>query len=179
MKAHFNGRQQSRLAGQRGFSMLEILITLFLLTMWMLASAGVQSASLQFNKAAVFRTQAVYFATDLAERMQANKTGATAGNYAYAGAALSAPTKNCMTDTDPCSPAALAELDLWELSTRVTAALPGGTVIVTPVTLGNPATYQIVVSWVDRRADRTYSATGDTESFSYTAAKTVFDSSTL
>jgi type IV pilus assembly protein PilV len=85
MNAHFNGRQRSRLARQRGFSMLEILITLFLLTLWLLASAGVQSASLQFNKAAQFRTQAVYFATDIAERMQANKTGATAGNYAYDG----------------------------------------------------------------------------------------------
>ena len=35
------------------------------------------------------------------------------------------------------------------------------------------------VSWVDRRTDRTYSTTGSTESFSYTATKTVFDSSTL
>jgi prepilin-type N-terminal cleavage/methylation domain-containing protein len=72
MNVHCNGRPESRFAGQRGFSLLEILITLFLLTMWLLASAGVQSASLQFNKAAQFRTQAVYFATDLAERMQAN-----------------------------------------------------------------------------------------------------------
>jgi hypothetical protein len=47
----------------------------FLLTMWLLSSAGVQSRSLQFNKAAQFRTQAVYFATDLAERMQANRPG--------------------------------------------------------------------------------------------------------
>ena len=54
MNAHFNGRQGSRLTRQRGFSLLEILITLFLLTLWLLASAGVQSASLQFNKAAQF-----------------------------------------------------------------------------------------------------------------------------
>ena len=78
-------RNDARLAGQRGFTMLEILITLFLLTMWLLASAGVQSSSLQFNKAAQFRTQAVYLATELAERMQANKTAAIAGSYVYSG----------------------------------------------------------------------------------------------
>ena len=66
-------RRTSRFAAQRGFTMFEILITLFLLAMWLLGSAGVQSASLQYNKAAQFRTQAVYFATDLAERMQTNK----------------------------------------------------------------------------------------------------------
>jgi len=176
MNAHFNGRQGSRLTRQRGFSLLEILITLFLLTLWLLASAGVQSASLQFNKAAQFRTQAVYFATDIAERMQANKTGATAGNYAYDGAVVNPPT-DCTTVA--CAPDEVAALDLSEWSARVTATLPSATVSVTPDAIGNPVTYTIVVSWVDRRGDRAYSTAGSTESFSYTATKTVFDSSTL
>jgi hypothetical protein len=50
-------------------------------------------------------------------------------------------------------------------------------VTVTAVTVGNPATYTILISWVDRRNDRTYSSSGSTETFSYTATKTVFDSS--
>jgi prepilin-type N-terminal cleavage/methylation domain-containing protein len=82
---HNHKRGMPRFANEHGFTMLEILITMFLLTLWLLASAGVQSASLQFNKAAQFRTQAVYFATDIAERMQANKTGATEGSYVYSG----------------------------------------------------------------------------------------------
>jgi type IV pilus assembly protein PilV len=176
MSMQRRAQRASRLTAQRGFTMLEILVTLFLLTMWLLASAGVQSASLQFNKAAQFRTQAVYFATDLAERMQANKTGATAGNYSYSGPASSTPT-DCTTAI--CSPAALAAFDLDEWSGRVTAALPSGTVSVTPDAVGNPVTYTIVITWVDRRTDRTYSTTGSTESFTYTATKTIFDSSTL
>jgi len=47
------------------------------------------------------------------------------------------------------------------------------------VTTGNPATYRIVISWEDRRNERSYQATGSTEAFSYTVDKTVFDSSTL
>jgi type IV pilus assembly protein PilV len=169
-------RRMPKSADERGFTMLEILITLFLLTLWLLASAGVQSASLQFNKAAQFRTQAVYFATDLAERMQANKTGATAGSYAYSGSSTSTPP-DCTTST--CSPDQLAAFDLAEWSARVTAALPSGTVTVTPDAVGNPVTYTIFIQWVDRRNDRTYSSSGSTETFSYTATKTVFDSSTL
>jgi type IV pilus assembly protein PilV len=169
-------RRMLKSADERGFTMLEILITLFLLTLWLLASAGVQSASLQFNKAAQFRTQAVYFATDLAERMQANKAGATAGSYAYSG-----PSAGTVTDctTAACSPDELAAFDLDEWTTRVTAALPSGSVTVTPDAVGNPVTYTIFIQWVDRRNDRTYSDSGSTETFSYTATKTIFDSSTL
>ena len=169
-----NRRRTLKSAYERGFTMLEILITLFLLTLWLLASAGVQSASLQFNKAAQFRTQAVYFATDLAERMQTNKAGATAGSYAYTGSSSSTPP-DCTAST--CSPDQLAAWDLGEWGTRVTATLPSATVTVTPVTVGNPATYTIFISWVDRRNERTYSASGSTETFSYTATKTIFDSS--
>ena len=169
-------RGMPRFANEHGFTMLEILITMFLLTLWLLASAGVQSASLQFNKAAQFRTQAVYFATDIAERMQANKTGATGGNYAYSGSSTETAT-NCSSST--CSPAQLAVFDLSEWSARVSAALPSGAATVTAVTTGNPATYRIVISWEDRRNERSYQTTGNTEAFSYTVDKTVFDSSTL
>jgi type IV pilus assembly protein PilV len=155
---------------QRGFSMLEILVTLFLLTMWLLASAGVQSSALKFNKAAQFRTQAVYLATDLAERMQANKTATVAGGYVYSGAAITPP--NCLTAA--CTSAQLAQFDLAEWNGRVTAALPNATVAVTGA-VANPITYTIVISWSDRRTDRTYSTSGTSESFSYTATKTILN----
>jgi len=166
------GRRTSRICGQRGFSLLEILVTLFLLTMWLLASAGVQSSSLQFNKAAQFRTQAVYFATELSERMQANTSGAVEGDYTYASGSVTAPT-DCTTAA--CSSDDLAAFDLSEWLGRVQAALPNGSATVTPVAVANPITYTIVVTWSDRKTDRTYSGTATSESFSYTANKTVFD----
>jgi type IV pilus assembly protein PilV len=157
--------------------MLEILVTLLLLTLWLLASAGVQSSSLQFNKAAQFRTQAVYLATDLAERMEANAAGAVAGSYVLAETALTAED----TDTDDscvsalCSPTALAAFDAAEWKGRVAAALPSATVTVSTAAVANPITYTILIRWTDRRTDRKYSTTGSTESFSYTATKSVFN----
>ena len=163
--------------GQRGFTMFEILVTLFLLTMWLLASAGVQSSSLQFNKAAQFRTQAVYLATDLAERIQANRAGAIAGAYVVAETALTSADTNtadtCVSTL--CSPTALAAFDTAEWKGRVAAALPNASVTVSTAAVANPITYTILISWSDRRTDRTYSTTGNTESFSYTATKSVFD----
>ena len=159
---------------ERGFSMLEILMTLFLLTMWLLASAGVQTSSLQYTKAASFRTQAVYLATELGERMQTNKTAAVAGSYvySYSGGSTSSGT-DCTTAV--CTTAQLATFDLAEWSRRLSAALPNASVNVTQVTAGNPYTYQILIAWTDRRTERTYSSTGTTEAFSYTATVTVFN----
>ena len=158
---------------QRGFSMLEILVTLFLLTIWLLASAGVQSSSLQFNKAAQFRTQAVYLATELAERMQANKTATVAGGYVYSGAAITSP--DCLTAA--CTSAQLSQFDLAEWNGRVTGALPNATVAVTMAGATPIVTYTIVIGWSDRRTDRTYDSSliGTSESFSYTATKTILN----
>ena len=159
---------------QRGFSMLEILVTLFLLTMWLLASAGVQSSSLQFNKAAQFRTQAVYLATDLAERMQANAAGAIAGNYVVAETTLtSADTSTANTCvSELCSPTELADFDTAEWKGRVAAALPNASVSVSAA-VANPITYTILISWRERRTDG--ADTGTTETLSYTATKRIFD----
>jgi type IV pilus assembly protein PilV len=170
-----NRRFESKRAGtERGFSMLEILITLFLLTMWLLASAGVQTSSLQYTKAASFRTQAIYLATELAERMQANKTVAVGGSYAFSSSSPVSSSTDCTASL--CTSADLAAFDLSEWSTRVSAALPNATMTVTANNAGtNPMTYTIFVSWTDRRTDRTYSASGSSETFSYTSTVTVFD----
>jgi len=68
---------------------------------------------------------------------------------------------------------------LAEVSARVTAALPWGQVTAQPLAVGNPVTYTIVVSWVDRRNDRSVTSSGQTESFTYTTTKTIFDTSSL
>jgi len=153
--------------------MLEILVTLLLLTLWLLASAGVQSSSLQFNKAAQFRTQAVYLATDLAERMQANRAGAVEGAYAIPDIEADPAPTNCLDAF--CSKSDMALFDVAEWTGRVAAALPNASVTVSTAAVANPITYTILISWSDRRTDRKYSSTGTAESFSYTATKTVFD----
>ena len=168
--------------------MLEILVTLFLLTMWLLASAGVQSSSLQFNKAAQFRTQAVYLATDLAERMQANSAGAVAGSYVIGQTTVTAADAGtaCMAGACSANRAGHVRQDRMDgARRRGPSSEQHGLRLdhrrvrherrdhVPP----NPMiTYTIVISWSDRRTDGV--ATGSTETFSYTATKTIFDQPT-
>jgi Tfp pilus assembly protein PilV len=64
---------------------------------------GVQSSSLQYTKAAAFRTQAVYLATEIGERMQANKTAAVGGKLLPTAAGRHSRT-DCTAAL--CSPAA-------------------------------------------------------------------------
>jgi len=188
---NFHQRRLRAHLRQHGFSMLEILVTLFLLTLWLLASAGVQSSSLQFNKAAQFRTQAVYLATDLAERMQANRAGAIAGDYVVAETDL---TSAGTTTVDTCvaglcGPDTLATFDKADWKGRVAAVLPPNTTICVSTTaecgvnaaITSPPdpliTYTIVITWSDRRTDRTYDPNlkGTSETFSYRATKTIFN----
>jgi type IV pilus assembly protein PilV len=167
---------QSRAHGrQRGFTMLEILVTLFLVTMWLLGTASVQSSSLRLNSAAQFRTQAVFLATEIAERMQANRAAAIGGLYEYSGDGSQGQTVDCVGDGAGCAPETLATFDLDEWSGRVRDTLPSATMTIArvdPGTSPNLVTYEIVIRWDDRREDGATS--GATESFSYRSTRTIF-----
>jgi type IV pilus assembly protein PilV len=155
--------------------MLETLITLAIITIWLLGSANVQTFALRLNKAAQFRTQAVMLASEMAERIEANKAYALAGAYAYSGGAATS-TKDCTTAT--CLATELRAFDLAEWTTRLAATLPNGTATITPDT-NNPMTYTILINWHDRRTEQTYGSTGAgsiaiDEASSYTATRTIF-----
>ena len=156
--------------------MLETLITLAIITIWLLGSANVQTFALRLNKAAQFRTQAVLLASEMAERIEANKDYALTGGYAYSGGAATS-TKDCTTAT--CLATELRAFDLAEWTTRLAATLPSGSATITPDT-NNPITYTIVVNWTDRRTEQTYGSTGagstaGVEASSYTATRTLFN----
>ena len=162
---------------QRGFSMLEVLVSLMLIAIAMLGQAGMQANALKFSKGASFRMQAVMLGIELGERMEANKTGATAGSYVIATATSTVSTAGTDCGTASCDATALAAYDLAQWTTRVSAILPSGTWQVTQSVAGNPSTYAIVLTWQDRRSDAgrtTYSTTGTSETLSLTTTKVVY-----
>jgi type IV pilus assembly protein PilV len=60
------------LSSETGFTLLEILIALLVLSIGLLGIASLQTRGQQFNTAAYLYTQATYLATDLMERMRSN-----------------------------------------------------------------------------------------------------------
>ena len=176
---------------QRGFSMIEVLVTLLVISLALLGTAGLQAYSMRLNQGGQLRSLAVFLAADLAERMEANKAGAVAGAYAVAsttGATFLAGAGDvstaCVTGT--CNAAALAAFDLSQWQNAVATSLTQSSWSVVQTTTGNPSAYTITIGWVDRRTNTKTAAadansqfgsnaTGTGEKFSYTATRTVFN----
>ncbi len=116
----------------RGFTLVEVLIALTLLSIGMLGNARMQLFSTQATHAAYLRGQAVLMVESFIDRMQANSTGVLAGNYNSADVAnYTAPQNNNCTETAllpavSCTPAQLAGQDSWEWQQTLTNLLPGG-----------------------------------------------------
>lgn len=100
----------------RGFTLLEVLITLLVFSFGLLIVAGLQAVSKKANYDALQRTTASLLAHDVIERMRANDgeleeyvldAGETLGAGEYA-----APANDCQT-TD-CNAVQLAWRDLYE-----------------------------------------------------------------
>ena len=110
------------LRAQAGFTLIEVMIAVLILSIGLLGLAGLQAAALQTNQSAFTRSQATAFAYDLADRMRANMPGVIAGNYNPANAEL---TNSCTT-TGGCSSQELAEHDLAEWNALIASYLPMG-----------------------------------------------------
>jgi type IV pilus assembly protein PilV len=73
--------RRQRLHKQRGFSLIEVLVTVLILAIGLLGLAGLQSTSLRSNHSSLLRSQATVLAYDIADRLRANRTEALNGNY--------------------------------------------------------------------------------------------------
>lgn len=99
---------------QSGVGLIEVLVTLLILSTSLLALGAMQNRSLQFNQSAYMRSQANIFAYDILDRMRVNLNNLNAYNAALAGPASSPVT----------SPLAAADIDNWRNNIR--RVLPEG-----------------------------------------------------
>ncbi|OUS06711.1 type IV pilus modification protein PilV [Gammaproteobacteria bacterium 42_54_T18] len=66
---------------QRGFSLIEVLITLLIVAIGLMGTATMQLTGLNSNQSAYLRSQASILVYDMADRMRANAASAIAGDY--------------------------------------------------------------------------------------------------
>lgn len=76
---------------QRGISMVEVLVTVVIISFGLLGVAGLLATGLRNNQSSEWRTQASILAYDMAERMRANRQAALDGLYATATSAGGVP----------------------------------------------------------------------------------------
>src|SRR5262245_1766458 len=135
---------------QSGFTMVEVLVALVVLTIGLLGIAALYLNSLQAGRTAIYRTQAVNLAADLADRIRMNRTAQDAYGILFADDPPD-PVPACET-TGGCTDAELAANDLANWRQELSNVLPdgGGQVAVTPPAgTGEPASYVITVQWTE------------------------------
>lgn len=128
-------------ARQRGFSLVEVLIALIIMSVGMLGIASLYVQSMQAGRTSLFRHNAVTLAGDVADRIRANRT---------AGAAYEAPNgadNNCIDGGTNCSAPQMAAQDILVWQQQAANSLPNGAVNVVFNNAVVPPTYTIAVTW--------------------------------
>ncbi len=139
-----------------GFTIVEVLVSLIILSIGLLGIAKLVLYSAHSNDSAYLRSQATQLAYEILDNMRANPTAVAALDYNTAlGAAASNPGFSCLNTT--CSAGNLALYDIYVWKSRLAAgpptngALPSGQGSVT-VTGTTPLMATIVVQWDDAAA---------------------------
>lgn len=149
-----------------GFSLLEVLVALVVLSIGMLGIAALNVEGLRSGQTALLRTRAVALAADMADRIRANPGARPA--YATAGVAGpgAAPATACADSPGAdatlgaCTPAMMATYDVWHWRSAIdqsaATGLPAGQggVAIDNATL--PPTFVVTVAWNEKGEARTY-----------------------
>jgi type IV pilus assembly protein PilV len=156
-----------------GFSLLEVLVTLLIFSLGLIGLAGLLLLSVKTNYASIQRTQAIFLAQSLSERMRSNVIGVWNGSYDGKWSAV--PSASCdPTSATGCSPVELASWDLavWFDAVQQSLAHPRAEVacakdvIVAPPDLNVEPPFQstcaIRLSWKETLPQGTVDDAGNT-----------------
>lgn len=152
----------------RGFTLLEVMIAVLIVGVGILGVAGLQVISLQQNRNALLRDQALQAGNDIMDRMRANKL------TSYAAGIDDAPASSVNCEDIVCTRQQMAEFDIAQWKCRINpfdagddlitlcdeefdiekASLPGGkgSIVGEP-----PAVTEVTIQWVTNRDGSTSS----------------------
>jgi len=118
----------------RGFTLLEVLVAIVVLSFGVLGVVGLQAAALQANKEARFQSTAIALARELGDLMRGNKDHAIVSGSAnkYLGSFTAASLSSLANPAcNPCvSATEVADANIRDWLVRVNDVLPGFRVVV-------------------------------------------------
>lgn len=160
-------RDARRPGAARGFSLIESLVALVVLATGMLGIAGLYVESLRAGRTAHSRTMAINLASDMADRIRANRTGrpfyavgpANAGaRPTVCGTMVGAAAQNCTAQQ-----MAVYDIWLWKTMAGNTAdanfqrmGLPNARAEIQIDRSTQPNSFTIRITWSERGEDMTY-----------------------
>jgi type IV pilus assembly protein PilV len=141
---------------QRGFSLIEVMVALVVMSIGLLGVAKMQAAALSNTAIASTRSLAAIEASSLAASMHANRgywgSSTVATSIALQGENVTpsvAPLIDCVAKT--CPPASLAQFDLQEWTKAATQVLPPdylATIVCAPT--DTPPNCTITIKWAEK-----------------------------
>ncbi|MBI3900243.1 MAG: type IV pilus modification protein PilV [Gammaproteobacteria bacterium] len=144
-----------------GTSLIEVLVSVLVLSIGLLGLAMMQVQGMQSNTDAYLRTQASIFAYEIIDRMRANPAAASSGSYtvatttaattkitSYSGCSGNDGACNCADVDVTCSTSNLALYDLGKWYEEQARILPAASDKSTISKSGNE--YTIVIRWMER-----------------------------
>ncbi len=105
------------MVNSQGFSLVEVLVTVVVMSVGLLGIAGLQLTSLKNNDSAFIRSRSAIYTYNLIDYMRANRQSALAGDYNIGLSALSDLTAPSGTPT-------IAETDRYSWYQHLDASLP-------------------------------------------------------
>lgn len=138
-RKHVSVKWHSRKRPQelRGFTLVEVLVAVVILSIGVLGAVGMQVSAIRMNKEVRYQATAVSLAKELAEKMRGNKDVAiqvSSASNPYlldlkpADTTPTAPSPNCSTST--CTAAQIAAWDRYDWILRIRTALPSPRIVV-------------------------------------------------
>jgi len=162
-------------AAQGGFTLLEVMVAVLLLTIGIFGFAKMQALAISSTQTASSRSIVAMQANSLAAAMHGNRDfwgdgGLVVPTFSTSGATVTdatgvvrtRPTGDCVSATLPsaptCTPQQMAALEVNVWATNLNALLPGATSTVTCSTSSDvPVSCVLTIQWNDRYINSTQS----------------------
>ncbi|MDA3920330.1 MAG: type IV pilus modification protein PilV [Salinisphaera sp.] len=151
---------------QHGFTLLEALVTIVVISIGLLGLLGLQSVALVSTQTSQARGAATLAADSMAGRILANPEGAAAKDYdtASSNASSGNSTPTVCTGGAVCTPAEMAAFDMSEWRQSLQQALPNGSGDISckandPNDASKCVEYDIKITWRER--DKNNAAVAD------------------
>lgn len=129
----------------KGFSLLEVLITILVVSFGLLGMAALIVSGARSNNVAHYRSIASKQTEDITDRMRANLAGVLAGSYDSLSASIPGNIPDCKTAT--CTEAQIAVYDHAQWNTANSTLFPDGRGTVT----GTLATgFEVNLMWTEK-----------------------------
>lgn len=141
----------------RGFSLIEVMVAVFALSIGVLGVAGLQMTAKRANYEAVQRATAAALTNDILERVRANTTELATYTNSGAGRTLTGSTMAAIDCSADCTRAQITQYDLYEweraingVTSQIGGNNTGGLSLPTACITGpngGSGTYTVAIAW--------------------------------